>query len=95
MSDFRDYLEKKLQEPTFQKEWEELEPEYNTIQAIIDARRKSHLTQKELAERTGIAQADISRLETGNANPTLAILKRLADGMDMVLKLEFVPKAKP
>jgi len=69
-----------------------LDPEYNMIQAIIDARKKSHLTQKQLAERTGIDQSDISKLETGNANPTLQVLKRLADGMDMVLKLEFIPK---
>lgn len=69
-----------------------MNPEYNMIQAIIDARKKSHLTQKQLAERTGIDQSDISKLETGNANPTLQVLKRLADGMDMVLKLEFIPK---
>lgn len=94
MSDFREYLQKQLQDPEFKKEWDDLEPEYDMIQAIIDARSKSNLTQKELAERTGINQADISRIETGNANPTLKVLKRLADGMDMVLKLEFVPKAK-
>ena len=69
-----------------------MDPEYNMIQAIIDARKKSHLTQKQLAERTGIDQSDISKLETGNANPTLQVLKRLADGMDIVLKLEFIPK---
>ena len=50
------------------------------------------MTQKELAERTGIDQSDISKIETGIANPTLGVLKRLAEGMDMVLKLEFVPK---
>ncbi|MDO4324296.1 MAG: helix-turn-helix transcriptional regulator [Lachnospiraceae bacterium] len=94
MSDFHKYLDKQLQNPDFKKEWDNLEPEYNMIQAIIDARKKSNLTQKELAERTGINQADISKLENGNANPTLAVLKRLADGMGMVLKLEFIPKAK-
>lgn len=52
------------------------------------------MTQKELAKRTGINQADISKIETGNANPTLAVLKRLAEGMGMVLKLEFIPKVK-
>ena len=51
-------------------------------------------TQKELAERTGINQADISKLENGTRNPTLNLLKRLADGMGMSLKIEFVPKAK-
>jgi transcriptional regulator with XRE-family HTH domain len=50
------------------------------------------MTQKELAERTGINQADISKIENGIANPALSTLKRLAEGMDMVLKLEFVPK---
>jgi transcriptional regulator with XRE-family HTH domain len=92
MSDFREYLDEQLQNPEFEKEWNDLEPEFNTIQAIIDARKSSHLTQKELAERTGINQSDISKIETGNANPALSTLKRLADGMGMVLKLEFVPK---
>jgi transcriptional regulator with XRE-family HTH domain len=92
MSDFREYLDAQLQNPEFEKEWNDLEPEFNTIQAIIDARKSSHLTQKELAERTGINQSDISKIETGNANPALSTLKRLADGMGMVLKLEFVPK---
>ena len=61
------------------------------IQALIEARRASGMTQKELADRTGIAQADISKLENGNANPSLRTLQRLADGMGMRLKLEFVP----
>lgn len=92
MSDFKNYLNEQFEDIEFKKEWDNLEPEYNTIQAIIDARKRSNLTQKQLAEITGINQADISKLETGNANPTLQLLKRLADGMDMVLKLEFVPK---
>ncbi len=76
----------------FKKEYEALETEFNIIQAIIDARKANNLTQKQLAERTGIDQADISKLETGNSNPTLQLLERLAEGMNMVLKLEFVPK---
>lgn len=92
MSDFEKYLSQQLKNPDFRKEWDDLEPEYNMIQALIDARKRSNLTQKQLAERTGINQADISKIETGNANPTLQVLKRLAEGMDMVLRLEFVPK---
>ncbi len=94
MSDFQAYLKKQLKDPEFKKEWDNLEPEFNAIQAIIDARKKCNMTQKELAEKTGINQADISKIETGNANPTLQVLKRLADGMDMVLRLEFVPKSR-
>ncbi len=58
---------------------------------MLDARKKTGMTQKELSEKTGIAQADISRLETGNANPSLKTLQRLAEGMGMTLKLEFIP----
>lgn len=90
--DFDRLLEEELKNPEFQKEWNVLEPEFNIIQAMIDARKNSHLTQKELAQKTGINQADISKLENGNANPTLSLLQRLAEGMDMQLKLEFIPK---
>jgi transcriptional regulator with XRE-family HTH domain len=92
MSDFRNYLNKQLENPDFKKEWDDLEPEFDTIQAIIDARKSSNMTQKELAQKTGIDQADISKIENGVANPALSTLKRLAEGMDMVLKLEFIPK---
>ena len=61
------------------------------IGAIVSAKRKeNHLTQQQLAEITGIQQADISRLENGTGNLSLRTLKRLAAGMQ--LKLEFVPK---
>lgn len=61
-------------------------------QVVADARAYRQLTQKELAERTGVNQADISKLEKGTRNPTIAILKRLADGLDMDLCIAFVPK---
>ncbi len=91
MSDFNDYLKEQLKDPEFNKEWDSLETEYSIIQAMIDARKSSGLTQKQLSERTGIAQADISKLENGSANPSLKTLKRLAAGMDMILKVEFLP----
>ena len=64
------------------------------MQAFATARKESGLTQKELATRTGVDQADISKLENGSRNPSLNLLKRLADGMGMVLRIEFVPKRK-
>ena len=64
----------------------------DVIRAMVDARTSQNLTQKQLAERTGINQADISKLENGTRNPSINLLKRLADGMGMVLKIEFVPK---
>ncbi len=67
---------------------------HEIIQAFIEARRVSGMTQKELSDLTGIAQGDISKLESGSANPSLKTLQRLAEGMGMTLKLEFVPVAK-
>lgn len=72
-------------------EYDALEPEYDIIQALIDARKKKNITQKQLSEKTGITQADISRIENGTRNPSLEMMKRLAKGLGMVLKLEFVP----
>ncbi len=93
MSEFQDFLEEQLQDDEFRKEWEDIQPEMDVIRAMVDARISQNLTQKELAERTGINQADISKLENGTRNPSLKLLKRLADGMGMTLKLEFVPKS--
>ena len=91
---FRETLREQLKDPAFRKEWEALEPEFAIIRSIIDARSRTGLTQQQLSQRTGIAQSDISRLETGNANPSLRTLQRLAAGMDMTLKIEFVPMEK-
>ena len=62
---------------------------------IARKRREQNLTQEQLAQVTGINQANISRLENGTANPSLRTLKRLAEGMGMELKLEFVPRVQP
>lgn len=91
MTNFKDFLNEQLKDPNFKKEYDALRPEMAIIQAMIYAREKTGMTQKELSEKTGITQADISRLENGNANPSLKTLQRLAEGMGMTLKLEFVP----
>ena len=94
MRKFNDYREEQLRDEEFRKEYENMQPEFDIIRAIVNARTSRNLTQKELAERTGINQADISKLENGTRNPTVNLLKRLAEGMDMALKIEFVPKQK-
>lgn len=91
---FRETLNEQLQDPEFRAEWQALEPERQIVRAIIEGRQANNLTQEQLAEATGINQANISRLENGTANPSLRTLKRLAAGMGMELKLEFVPIAQ-
>ena len=58
---------------------------------VADARKKCHLTQKDLSAKTGIAQSDISRLEQSNANPSVRTLERIAEGLGMRLHIAFVP----
>ena len=81
-----------MRDPEFAKAYKEMQPEFNIIRAIIEARTANNLTQKELAERTGIAQTEISRIENGSRNPSIKLLQRLADGMGMVLNISFTPK---
>ena len=88
---FNDFLAEQLKDPEFRREYEALQPEHAVIQAMIDARKVSGLTQRELSERTGIAQGDISKLENGNANPSIRTLQRLANAMGMVVRVEFIP----
>lgn len=88
---FDAYLNQKLEDPAFKAEWDALEPEFQIIRAMVEGREARHLTQEQLAEITGINQANISRLENATANPSLRTLKRLAAGLGMKLKLEFVP----
>ena len=91
MTKFNDFLKEQLNDSALRTEYEALEPEFTIIQAMIDARKSAGLTQKQLSEKTGIAKADISKLENGNANPSLRTLRRLASGLGMRLKVEFVP----
>ena len=91
MTNFNDFLNEQMKDPEFKAEWDALDPEFSVIEAMLKARKESGLTQKQLSERTGIAQTDISKLERGNANPSLRTLQRLAAGMGMIVKIEFVP----
>ena len=76
---FEKHLEEQLKDEEFKKEWEDLQPEYSIIDSLIKARLEQGITQKQLSEMTGIQQSNISRLESGNYNPTINFLKRIAN----------------
>ena len=92
MSDLQELEAELMKDPEFKKEYESVQPEMDITRAILDARIRAGLTQVQLSEKSGISQADISRLEKGTRNPSLALLKRLADAMDAQLRIEFIPK---
>ena len=78
-----------MNDPDFKKEWEELDPEFQIVRAMINARNEKGITQKELSSITGIIQGDISRLENGTANPSIKTLKRIAEGLGKKLVIQF------
>lgn len=90
VSSFNDFLEEQLKDPELKAEYDALEPEFVIMEAIMKARIETGLTQKELSEKTGISQADISRLEHGTANPSIKTLQRIATALDRKLSIQFI-----
>ena len=88
--DFNEYLKKALNEDDeLKREYDSLQPEYEMIRSLINMRIKYDLTQKELAQKCGVKQSNISRIESGKGNPTLKFLKKIANAMDCDLVIEF------
>ena len=92
MKTLKEYKREQMKNPEFVEAYEEIQPEMSVIRAMIDARLSRGMTQKELAEATGIAQGEISKLENGTRNPSIELLQRLAEGLDMTLSVSFSPK---
>ena len=89
MSNFDNYFEKQMQDIEFITEYEALEPQYEIIKELIRERSNQNLTQKDLAEKIGLKQSNISRLESGDYNPTVEFLQKIAKGLGKELHIEF------
>lgn len=76
-------------EPELKREYDKLQPARNIADTLILARIDKALTQRELAKRCGTRQSNISRLESGEANPTLAMLQKIAEATGTELVIEF------
>lgn len=86
--DFKEYKAKMFAErPGVKEGYDALAPQYEIIRAEIESRRAIGMTQKQLAEKTGTAQANISRFESGTYNPSLAFLQKMADSLGKILKI--------
>ena len=86
---FSDFKKKALRDPEIKAEYDRLGPEYEIIEAIIRKRLEKGLSQKQLAEKMGTKQSALSRLESGNYNPSLAFLKKVATALDAKLQIQF------
>ena len=62
---------------------------------VAEARRRAGLSQRELAERAGVAQPAVARAERVGANPTVRTLEALARAAGFTLRLTLEPAAPP
>lgn len=85
---FRDWLEEELRDPGFRAEFEKLQPGLE----VAKLRTLRGLTQEELAQRVGTHQSSISRLESGETEPSVSFLRRVVEAMDGRLEIRAVPR---
>lgn len=88
MRTLKEHTKEQLNKPEFANEYEALSEEYEFVRQIIRARIAAGLTQKDLAEKIGTRQSNVSRIESGNSNPSIAMLKRIAKATGTKLQME-------
>ena len=81
---------KALQDPEIKAEYDRLEPEFAIIDSLIKKRLEKKISQTQLAKRMGTQQSALSRLESGNYNPSLKFLKKIATALDSRLQISIV-----
>lgn len=84
-----DDLKKRLKNPEFKKAWEDSEIEYQLSRVLIEKRLAKKISQRGLAEKANTTQAVISRIEAMNSNPSIGLLKRLAEALGVKLRISF------
>lgn len=94
MSDFQKLLDQALEKVNLTPvddtpEMEEYDIDAEVRDLVISARNAANLTQKQLAQRSGVSQANISKIENGNYHPSLSTLKRIADALGKRLVVSF------
>lgn len=78
-----------LQNPEVQKEYENLKVLYDIKSEIIRLRLEQGLSQKELADKIKTKQSAISRLESGEYNPSIDFLAKVANALGKELEINF------
>lgn len=84
---FRTVEKQLLKDPKFRRAYEKLEPEFALIRQILDRRLKLGLSQTQLAKKLGTKQSAVARLESGNYNPTVKQLQKIASALDARLTI--------
>ena len=87
---FREFVEDQMKDPEFRAEYESLEPEFALVRQLLDLRLKAGLSQRELADKAGMPQSTIARMESGHPVKSTTFL-RIVSAMNAEVKL--VPKS--
>lgn len=87
MKDWKKLEQELMENSAVKVEAKKLEPDYEMARQLIKARLAKKLTQTELADKAGVKQAYIARLESGSANPTVDTLNKVAGALGKRLKL--------
>ena len=88
---FRDDLKERLKDPEFAKAYEEVDAEVRLAIAVAQARERAGMTQAELARKMQTKQSNISRIERGTHNLTVATLLKLAKALHSRLEIQLRP----
>ncbi len=87
MTTHREVMAEKMKDPAFREAYESLEPEYAIYSALVEARTRKHITQKELAENVGIKQSALARIESGGISSTFETIQKLLRALGYTLKV--------
>ncbi len=87
MSKWEDLEKELLADSATKRDFDKLTPRYAVISEFIRARIKHKMTQADVARKAGTKQSAIARLESGNINPSLEFLQKVASVMGLSVHL--------
>ena len=90
-----DVLDENLHDPRFRVEWERTALARWLAVEVTHYRAEHALSQRQLAERLGVHQSDVARMESGEHTPTLERLIRVCKGLDIELMIDIRPEERP
>ena len=90
MTSLDEFKAQLLRNPHFREEYERADAEYSIVESLIEARLSADLTHAQIAERMGITQSAVARLESGMASPSFTTLRRFAEATGTKVRVTFV-----
>lgn len=93
MKSAQDVLAEQLQDPAFREEWERTALARAVAKRIVTYRAEHGLSQARLAQKLGVSQPLVARLEAGEREPTFSTLARLSRVLDLEFHIDITPSS--